>query len=158
MLKAWLDDLGLRSCRPFFGDRDFFLALLLGMVFWLGVWLFAPQLFPSLPRPGKATLLLSLIVWQPLLEEMLFRGVIQGQLKEAHWGKATGLGISYANLLTSTLFALSHLLYHTPLWALAVFVPSLIFGHLRDRYDSIYPAMLVHIFYNAGYFLLGEFI
>ena len=158
MLKAWLDDLGLRNCRPFFGDRDFLLALLLGMVFWLGVWLFAPQLFPSLPRPAKAALLLSLIVWQPLLEEMLFRGVIQGQLREARWGKAEWLGMSYANLLTSALFALSHLLYHAPLWALAVFAPSLIFGHLRDRYASIYPSMLLHIYYNAGYFLLGEII
>ena len=158
MLKAWLDDLGLRNCRAFFGAPDFLLALLLGMVFWLGAWLFAPQLFPVVPRPAKAALLLSLVVWQPLLEEMLFRGVIQGQLRQARWGKAEWLGISYANLLTSTLFALSHLLYHTPLWALAVFVPSLIFGHLRDRYGSIYPALLVHIFYNAGYFLLGEFI
>lgn len=158
MLKAWLDDLGLLTCRPFFGDRDFLLALLLGMVFWLGVWLFAPQLFPSLPRPGKAALLLSLIVWQPLLEEMLFRGVIQGQLRGARWGKVKWLGMSYANLLTSALFALSHLLYHTPLWALAVFAPSLIFGHLRDRYASIYPPLLLHFYYNAGYFLLGEVI
>ena len=158
MLKAWLDDLGLRNCRPFFGGRDFLFALLLGVMCWIGGWLFAPQLFPELSNLGKGGLLLSLILWQPLLEEMLVRGVIQGQLREARWGKAEWLGMRYANLLTSTLFALSHLLYHTPLWALAVFVPSLIFGHLRDRYGSIYPAMLVHIFYNAGYFLLGEII
>ena len=158
MLKAWLNDLGLQNCRPFFGDHDFLFALFLGVMCWLGGWLFAPQLFPELPNIDKGGLLLSLIVWQPALEEMLFRGVIQGQLKEIHWARATWLGISYANLLTSTLFALSHLLYHTPLWAFAVFVPSLIFGHLRDRYGCIYPAMLVHIFYNAGYFLLGAII
>jgi membrane protease YdiL (CAAX protease family) len=33
-----------------------------------------------------------------------------------------------------------------------VLFPSLIFGYFRDRYTSIYPCMVLHAFYNAGYF------
>jgi len=41
--------------------------------------------------------LLSLIIWQPLLEEVLFRGIIQGQLAKRDWGKRSWLSISSAN-------------------------------------------------------------
>ena len=38
-----------------------------------------------------------------------------------------------------------------PPWALAVPVPSLVFGHLRERFGSVLPAVFVHIVYNAGF-------
>ncbi|WP_187272118.1 CPBP family glutamic-type intramembrane protease [Zeimonas arvi] len=29
--------------------------------------------------------------------------------------------------------------------------PSLIFGHLRERFDSVWPAVAMHALYNAGF-------
>jgi hypothetical protein len=59
-----------------------------------------------------------------------------------------------ANLLTSAMFVLAHLVSHSLAWSLLVFITSLLFGLLRDRFESVYPSIVLHIFYNAGYFLL----
>jgi len=90
----------------------------------------------------------------PLLEEWLFRGFLQGWLREHPTMRRSRLGISWANLLTSLLFVLFHLLRHPPVAALAVLAPSLIFGHLRDRQGSLLGPILLHAFYNIGYFWL----
>lgn len=150
MLKRLLADLGLTKCRPFLADRQFGLALTAGAVVLAGSRLFFPGL---LPRAASPVLLPSLLLWQPLLEELLFRGVLQGQLRLASWGRVTFAGISHANWATSALFALAHGLTHAPLWAAAVLLPSLLFGHFRERLASVYPALALHISYNAGYFL-----
>ena len=60
-----------------------------------------------------------------------------------------------ANVATSALLALAHLATQTPEWAAAAFVPALVFGHFRERYGSIAPGVALHVFYNAGYFLLA---
>jgi hypothetical protein len=44
---------------------------------------------------------------------------------------------------------------HPPLWALSVLIPSLIFGSVRDRLQSAYPAIVLHCFHNSGYFILA---
>lgn len=151
MLKCLLSDLGLTRCRPFLGDRHFVLALTTGAAVLLGLRLFFPGL---LPRAASPALLLSLLLWQPLLEELLFRGVIQWQLRQAAWGRLNFAGISCANWATSALFALAHGVTHEPPWAAAMLLPSLLFGHMRERFASVYPALALHISYNAGYFLL----
>ena len=65
-----------------------------------------------------------------------------------------------ANLIVSLLFVLAHLASNSISWSLLVFVPSLCFGFARDRFGSVYPAITLHAFYNAGYFLLigGTFL
>jgi hypothetical protein len=90
-----------------------------------------------------------------VLEELLFRGVVQGQFLLRTWGGEKRWGMTQANLLTSVLFMLAHAIYHPPLWAVAVFVPSLVFGYFRDRYGNITPSLALHVYYNMGYFLLG---
>lgn len=99
--------------------------------------------------------MVSILLFYPTLEELLFRGVIQGQALESAWGNQRYLGISAANTLASILFALMHLAHHPPMWALAVFAPSLIYGYLRERYDSITPAITAHAFYNSVYLAAG---
>ena len=42
---------------------------------------------------------------------------------------------------------------YTLVWALAVALPSLVFGHLRERFSSVLPAILMHVTYNAGFAL-----
>jgi len=97
---------------------------------------------------------LLLVFIYPVLEELTFRGLLQGALLKIRFGRNDLVGISFANLLTSLLFMLLHFLYHPILWALSVFIPSLIFGYFRDKYNSILPGTLLHIIYNAGYFCL----
>ena len=48
-----------------------------------------------------------------------------------------------------------HWFTHPPLWALSVLIPSLVFGLVRDRLQSTYPAIVLHSFYNSGYFILA---
>lgn len=94
-------------------------------------------------------LALSLVVWQPFIEELLFRGVLQGQLGRKRWAQRQFAGFSAANYATTLLFMLAHLVHHSPLWAGAVIAPSLVFGYFRDRHRQVYPSMALHAFYNG---------
>ncbi|MBF0281696.1 MAG: JDVT-CTERM system CAAX-type protease [Zetaproteobacteria bacterium] len=103
----------------------------------------------------RPLLFISIIFIQPILEELLFRGALQGWLINQPWASTTWLHISLANLMTSMLFSLLHIFAHPPLISALVFIPSLIFGHFRDRYHGwLIPSISLHIFYNLGYFFL----
>ena len=145
--------LGLQHNHPFHRDSVFLLLLALGPMVWLSmIWLFAFQ-----PLPWHAIwspVFLSVALWQPVFEELLFRGIIQGHLLQPMARQKTWFGLSISNLLTSFLFSLAHLASHSISWSLLVFVPSLCFGFVRDRFGSVYPAIALHAYYNAGYFLL----
>ncbi len=142
-----------KQLNNLFRDHLFWLALLAGP----GVWLALYFCFPVLPSrengAGHWWSLLLLAGLYPLLEEWLFRGLLQPQLLIYRPLRTRFLGLSGANLLTSLLFGAAHLLTQPPLWAAAVIVPSLVFGAFRDRYQSIVPAIILHSFYNLGYFL-----
>lgn len=88
----------------------------------------------------------------PLLEEIVFRGLIQGALLRRLRSRIGPF--SLANIATSLLFVAAHLLYHTPLWAVAVFIPSLLFGYFYDRYQHLLPPILLHVLYNSVFLLL----
>ena len=62
--------------------------------------------------------------------------------------------LSKANVLTSLLFTALHFFSHSPLWAAAVFLPSLVFGHFRERHNSLVSPIILHAFYNGLYFSL----
>jgi membrane protease YdiL (CAAX protease family) len=97
---------------------------------------------------------LSFALWQPLIEEVVFRGILQGQALRL-WtrnGEPRRLGpITLANLLVTLAFVALHLRVQPLAWALAVSVPSLVFGHLRERMSSVWPAVLVHSIYNTAF-------
>ncbi|MEJ2310010.1 MAG: JDVT-CTERM system glutamic-type intramembrane protease [Gammaproteobacteria bacterium] len=99
--------------------------------------------------------LASLLLLYPLVEEWVFRGVLQGALLGHAWGRRRRLGISLANLLSSLAFMLLHLVNQPPLWALSVIVPSLVLGHFRERHDSLLPPMLLHPLFNLTYVVAG---
>jgi len=143
--------LGLTGCTPVYRDILFQTAMLAGVGYWVGLWLCIP-LHPITLGQMLSPAFFSLVLWQPGIEEFLFRGWLQGQLSEQSWGQRCWYGITAANGCTSLLFAVAHCWYHPPLWAAAVLLPSLVFGFFRDRYMSIYPCMALHAFYNAGYF------
>ena len=153
--KQFLELLGLHQCPPFHRDRLFLIALASGPIFWVA-W---AMLVPVNPLPWSrlwSLVFFSVTVWQPLMEELFFRGLIQGQLGRLACGRRAFLGVTPANAVTSMFFVAGHWLTHPPLWALAVLIPSLLFGAMRDRFRSLYPAIVLHSFYNAGYFLLAR--
>ncbi len=145
--------LGLHCNRSFHRDSVFLLLLALGPA----TWVLMAGLAKFQPRPWHSVLSLAFVsfaLWQPVVEELLFRGVVQGHMLRAEWGQKTWNYLTFANLATSVVFSLSHLASHSLLWSLLVFAPSLCFGVARDRFRSVYPSMLLHGFYNAGYFFL----
>lgn len=90
----------------------------------------------------------------PVLEELVFRGGVQAELYNYAVFRKTIASVSQANIVTSLVFATSHLINQPPLWAAAVFFPSLVFGWARDRYQHVKASIALHCFYNVGFILL----
>jgi len=130
-------------------------ALLMAMPVWSAMYLLnQPDMDPSWPMHAPL-IFLQLTILYPVLEEVVFRGFIQGEFIRKPVFRRQYRGITSANVLTSLLFAAAHLFAHPLAMAMLVFLPSLIFGYFRDRYDGwLLPAILLHIYYNAGYFLI----
>lgn len=150
-LKSVLSEAGFNPTRRCYLNHHFALAMLAGIVV---VWV-----MHSWVKPYPASVeyswmqLLSLIIWQPFIEEVLFRGIIQGQLRKQDWGKRSWLSISSANAITSVLFVMIHMINSTPVFALTLLAPSLVFGYFRDYCNSIYPSIIIHSSYNAMVFV-----
>jgi len=137
-----------------FRDSHFRLAHLAALLLWLAglAWL-QPEIDPLWPvHAFQAFVLLGLAY--PVIEELVFRGLLQGWLRERPRLRLSRFGITPANLLTSLVFTALHFINHPPSAAAAVLVPSLIFGYFRDRHDSVLGPVWLHCFYNIGYFWL----
>jgi membrane protease YdiL (CAAX protease family) len=145
-----LKDLGLDRWPPFIRDKLFLFALLAGVVVWLVLWFTVIPTFSALNQPHVKLVLLS-IIYYPVLEEILFRGVVQGLLSKQSWGRNKVLYLSVANWLTSFMFVGAHFLYQSSLWAVLIIAPSLVYGLFRDRYQNTYPSIVLHMYYNAGF-------
>ncbi len=135
-------------------DPLFWLAMLAGPAAWLIAHFCLAEFFGGRADVAHGGNLLLLAGVYPLLEEWLFRGLLQPQLLRYRALRQGVFGFSGANLLTSILFSAAHLFAQPPLWAAATMPPSLIFGAFRDRYESVVPAIILHAFYNLGFFLV----
>jgi membrane protease YdiL (CAAX protease family) len=147
----WRRECGLVGPAPgrwsWLGDLHFVVALLAALPVW---WALAVTVGPRMEAPVGRAAWLSLLVLQPVAEELAFRGVLQGQL--LRWATGRRIGpVTLANLATTAIFVAWHLGAQPLAWALAVAIPSLVFGHLRERSGSVWPAVIVHIVYNAGF-------
>lgn len=133
-------------------DTQFWLAVLAALLLWTVGYLWSsPQPDWAWPiRHPRDVLYVGLIY--PLIEELLFRGMLQGVLLKRPVMQRKVAGLTGANLLTSVVFTGLHFLAHPPLAAAAVIVPSLIFGYFRDRHGDLQAPILLHIYYNLGYF------
>lgn len=86
-------------------------------------------------------------------EELLFRGVVQGRLREAFAAK-------YAIPFTAGLFASVHYFSLTGgsgarFIAIAIlFLPSLVFGYVYERTRNLVVPILIHGFYNSTLIML----
>lgn len=151
-----LPEIALVNDWRFLKEKWFYLALALAPISLLIGLLSFAHIFSAF----QITLLIIILMvfWQPLIEELFFRGLIQGKICQRKWFSKTTLGLTRANWFVSLLFVIAHLFYSPILWALAVFFPSLIFGWFRDYYQTVVPSILIHAFYNASFIALPIFI
>jgi membrane protease YdiL (CAAX protease family) len=148
--------LGLRPPLPGLGDRWFLSLLFAGIAVGLALGWYSASGGGDGASPTP-WFWLWVVVYYPVLEELLFRGVLQGSLlRWGCWSRKSFAAISGANLLSSLAFCGLHLVYQPPLWALAVFVPSLAFGYARDRQQSVLGALVLHSIWNGSFFLARE--
>lgn len=134
-------------------------AILAAPAFWVLAYLYwQPPFDPASFNPAwplsDAKRFLFLVFIIPVIEELCFRGVIQPYLFRKTSKRYLYHQVSLANILTSTLFASLHLLKHSMVWSIATFIPSLMFGWLRERTGLTWPAVAMHVYYNFGYFYL----
>lgn len=133
-------------------DRQFWWAVVVALLVWGAGYLWlapAPDWAWPLHRPRE---LLFFCLVYPVVEEVLFRGLLQGSLLERAVFQRKFAGLTGANLLTSGVFTVLHFLGHPPLAAVAVLAPSLIFGYFRDRHGDLRAPIALHVYYNLGYF------
>lgn len=91
----------------------------------------------------KVAAFVSLIIFTPILEEMLFRGVLFRGLRErmSFWGSA---------VIVSILFAAAHAQWNV---ALDTFALSIALCYLAEKSGSIYPSILLHALKNSLAFI-----
>lgn len=156
--QALLAALGL--CRPagnatsWLLDRHVVAAVLVAIPVWL---VLGATVGPRMHAPLGAAGWLLFTLAQPLAEELAFRGALQGRLLSLSSVRRAG-PITFANAGTTAVFVLWHATSQPLGWALAVTLPSLVFGHLRDRSGSVLPATFVHIIYNTGFGLTAWWV
>jgi len=147
------------SVNPFWRDMQFGAVLVAAPVVWgVMAWMLPSgfQADEALSKPGH---FLMLAGGYPVLEEIVFRGVLQGYLRRSSWGMHRMGPLTIANILSSFVFTSLHFLSHPPLAAMLVFAPSLVFGYFRDRTDEdrthgMGAPVILHVWYNTGYFLI----
>ena len=113
----------------------------------IALFAFARQVGLHVALPGSWLVFLLLT---PLLEELVFRGLLQGALLRWRRLAAARLGISGANALTSLAFASAHLWREPWPWAAATLLPALIFGIARERSGGVVAPCVLHAAYNAA--------
>jgi len=145
-------DLGLRGRPALLRDPAFWVILVSGTLVAVAFRFLAGKQ-AGIFIPSNPTAWFIVVGWQPLIEELLFRGLIQGQLLGTTWGRRRFLHLSHANLVTSALFVMIHFVTHTAPWAMSVFLPSLIFGWLRERHGNIWSPLFTHATFNLAFFV-----
>lgn len=98
---------------------------------------------------GNAPLIVeifSVAVVAAIAEELVFRGIGMTRLTPV-------LGRVGAVVVSAVLFGLSH---GTPIAVGYAVVLGIIFGFLYARFDSVYPTIVCHVFFNLTSYWLGE--
>lgn len=99
----------------------------------------------GLPEDGAARVIyfITACLVAPVLEELFFRGALQGSLRP------------YDTVLSITLSSLVFTLAHTNVWELPViFVLGFIIGYVAEISGSLLPGMVLHAANNFAMFLI----
>jgi membrane protease YdiL (CAAX protease family) len=131
-------------------DPHFLLAILAAPVAWLALYFIVqPNINWLWPLQHPARFLWPAL-FAPVVEEILFRGLLQEFIRDYFSEKFLG-PVSIANLVTSLVFTGLHFFFQPALWAALVFVPSLVFGHFKDRTGKLTAPIILHTYYNFGF-------
>jgi len=96
---------------------------------------------------GWVVMGLFLVVGAPIVEELFFRGLIQGAFTRR-------LGPTPAIFVTALIFCVAHVLNEGLFAPLVLFPAALVLGYLRHRYGRLAPGMIAHSTFNAIAFAL----
>lgn len=94
------------------------------------------------------------LLWAPLTEEIVFRLGLQSWLhRRGGWAgrrAAAWLTVpSTSNLLVALGFGLAHgIWWADPAFGLAVILPAMVIGHVYDRWDRLWPCVVIHALFN----------
>ena len=135
-------------------DLQLGVAVLVAPIYWALLYFFNDWETAHKWSAAYLWVYISISVLYPVLEEIVFRGGLQPWLRKFMWGRRCYAGVTLANIVASVVFAVTHVVLRVSPWALLVILPSLVFGYFRDRHDSLAPPILLHVFYNSGYFFL----
>ncbi len=135
-------------------DKVYLTAVFLAPFFWFSLYYSGEAMSEADWLSRHFLLFLQLALLYPVVEELVFRGLLQEKLWQTRLSRLSIYCISMPNIVTSIIFTGFHFISHPPVWAVMVIVPSLVFGFFRDRYQHVLPAIILHVFYNGGYFLL----
>lgn len=153
--RAWwaavVRDLGLDRAPAPYADGAFVALAAAGLAGCVALW-------TVLRADPRGSVLAGTMAWlgalalQPMVEETLFRGLLQGALGRTAAGRRRAAGVSLANAVASAAFVGVHLVHHSPGWALATGPASLALGWLRERRGGTWSAILLHGVFNAEFF------
>jgi len=111
----------------------------------LWVWWIEPQ---AGAFDAGLTTLIALVIVFPLLEEFVFRGMIQGALLKKSIGRRYFGPVTMANVVTTSLFAIAHLPRGGLLLAAGVIVPSICLGYFFERHQRLVSPIIMHMAFN----------
>ena len=109
----------------------------------------APRIVGVTPSgtAGWVVVVVLAVVGAPLVEELFFRGLLQGAFTRR-------VGAVPALFVTALIFSFAHVLNEGPLAPLALFPMAVVLGYLRYRTGRLAAGMVAHALFNASLFLL----
>jgi hypothetical protein len=96
---------------------------------------------------GWVVLVLLTVVGAPVVEELFFRGLLQGAFTRR-------IGAVPAIFVTALIFSFAHVLNEGPLAPFVLFPMALVLGYLRYRTGRLAAGMVAHAFFNSILFIL----
>ncbi|WP_353505895.1 JDVT-CTERM system glutamic-type intramembrane protease [Vibrio sp. SCSIO 43140] len=96
---------------------------------------------------------INLLIFFPVIEEVLFRGIIQESLLTIEVMKKNRYEVSLANIVTSCIFTGLHILNQAVILAILILLPSLVLGIFKERYSSLFIPIMFHILFNTTFLL-----
>ena len=94
---------------------------------------------------GSVMAWLTAVFMAPVLEEIVFRGLIYTRLKK-------GFGTIAAAILTSLVFGIAH---GTIIWAIYTFIFSMFLIWIFEKFQSLTACILLHMAYNLSGMMLS---